>query len=101
MGKKLDLQALASEKTKDILAPFAAKFCSPCLLNELDYRKHVLPICILKLKKVWILFNRIFRLAYDANYADYIRRYGTNKGNQYLWMFNIQKQFFVKLVALC
>ncbi len=95
------MQAAASEITKKILAPLATRFCSPCLLNELDYRKHVPANLHSEVEEGMDIIQPHIPAGYDANYADYIRRYGTHNGNQYLSMFNIQKQFFTKLVALC
>ena len=98
-AKKLDIQALASEEVKHILGPLANKFCSPCLLNDLDYRKHVPANLHSEVEEGMAIIKAHIPYSYDPNYADYKKRYGQDKNN--LRMFNIQKQFFAKLVALC
>ncbi len=98
-AKKLDIQALASEEVKDILSPIVNRFCSPCLLNDLDYRKHVPANLHSEVEEGMAIIKAHIPYTYDANYADYRRRYGQDKNN--LWLFNIQKQFFTKLVAFC
>jgi len=97
-AKKLDIQAWASEQTKLILAPLAQKLCAPSLLNELDYRKHVPANLHSEVEEGMAIVKTHIPYNYDANYADYIRRYG--KGNSYRWMFNIQEQFFARLVPM-
>jgi len=100
-AKRLDLQALSSESAKTLLAPLIAKFSSPSLLNDLDYRRHAPASLHSEVEEGMDIIQPHIAPSYDANYADYIRRYGTNNGDQYLRMFNIQRQFFLKLLTLC
>jgi hypothetical protein len=100
-AKRLDLQALSSHSVKMVLTPLMAKVSLPSLLNGLDYRRHA-PACLhSEVEEGMDIIQPHILPSYDANYADYIRRYGTNHGDQYLRMFNIQRQFFVKLLTLC
>ncbi len=97
-AKKLDIQAWCSEQTKLWLGPLADKLCSPCMLNELDYRKHVPANLHSEVEEGMAIVKAHIPYAYEHNFADYKRRYGS--GQNFQWMFNLQKQFFVKLVSL-
>ena len=97
-AKKLDIQAWGAEQTRLVLGPIANKICSPCLLNDLDYRKHVPANLHSEVEEGMAIIKAHIPYSYDANYADYKRRYGKNK--DYAWMLNIQKEFFIKLTAL-
>jgi len=94
--KKLDLQVILDEQTKQIVRPLILPFSSASQLNDLDYRHHVPTNLHSEVEEGMAIVKPNIPNSFDPNYADYKRRCG--KPN--LPMFQIQSTFLDKLLTV-
>ncbi len=94
--KKLDLQVILDEQTKQIVRPLILPLSASSQLNNLDYRHHVPNNLHSEVEEGMAIVKPNIPNSFDPNYADYRRRCG--KPN--LPMFQIQSTFLDKLLTL-
>lgn len=96
-GKKLDLQVLLDQSTKNIGGPIVRVIGVPSLLNTLDYRKHVPSDLHSEVEEGMAMVKPNLPDTFDQNYQDYRRRCATANET----MFQIQITFLNKIVDFC